>query len=121
YQMVFGFRGDLAAGWSYDVSASYGHTLESRHENNDALANNFQNGLLVNPDGTCESGPACTPLNFFSSGGLTPAQAPYIRSGRVPRGKTTRWELEGDVSGDLGQWGIKSPWAKEPVGLAAGV
>ena len=122
YQMMFGFRGDLAGGWSYDVSASYGHTLESRHLNNDALANNFQDGLLVDPSGVCESGnPGCIPLNFFAAGGITPTQADSIRSDLEATQKTDRWEAEADVSGDFGQWGGKSPWAKDPIGLAVGV
>jgi hypothetical protein len=51
YKMTFGARGDLAWGWSYDISAQYGHTTATSLLLNDAQhntpANSGTQSLLV--------------------------------------------------------------------------
>ncbi|MGH6872300.1 MAG: TonB-dependent receptor domain-containing protein, partial [Rhizomicrobium sp.] len=120
YQMVFGFRGDLAWGWTYDVSAQYGHTNQGEHLINDASRSRFQSDLLVNPDGTCVSTP-CVPINFFSSGGITNAQADDIRLDMAALAHTDQWDMQAFTEGDFGALGLKSPWAKDPVAGVIGV
>ncbi|HXC56501.1 MAG TPA: TonB-dependent receptor, partial [Rhizomicrobium sp.] len=121
YQMVIGARGGLGYGWNYDISAQYGHTAQTAVLENDALKQNFQNGLLVGTNGLCLSGGACSPLNFFTNGGLTPANVNYIRSNLVFIGTVDQWDVQATATGDLGFAGLQSPWAKEPVGVAFGV
>ena len=125
YQVVLGARGGLGYGWNYDVSAQYGHTQQTTFLDNDALKANFQSGLLVNgataATAVCQAGPPCTPLNFFTSGGLTPANIAYIRSNLEFAATVDQWDVQGTATGDLGFAGIQSPWAKEPVGAAIGV
>ncbi|HWD27639.1 MAG TPA: TonB-dependent receptor [Rhizomicrobium sp.] len=123
YQLVLGARGGLGYGWNYDVSAQYGHTDATTILENDALKGNFQNGLLVSPDtGLCTQDSAnCSPLNFFTDQGLTAANVNYIRENLLLIQTVDQWDVQGTVTGDLGFAGIQSPWAKEPVGLAAGV
>jgi iron complex outermembrane receptor protein len=122
YQMVVGARGGLGYGWNYDVSAQYGHTLQTTSLLNDALKQNFQNGLLVSSTtGLCLSGGTCSPLNFFTNGGLTAANINYIRSNLLFNATVDQWDVQGTVTGDLGFMGLQSPWAKEPIGAAFGV
>ena len=120
YQMVFGFRGDLAWGWTYDVSAQYGHTNQGQHLDNDASRSRFQSDLLVNPDGTCVTA-GCVPINFFSSGGITTAQADNIRLDMTALAHTDQWDIQAYTEGDFGQIGLKSPWAKDPLAAVVGV
>ncbi|HEY1631354.1 MAG TPA: TonB-dependent receptor, partial [Rhizomicrobium sp.] len=120
YQMVFGFKGDLAWGWSYDVSGQYGHTVQGEHLTNDASRSRFQNDLLVNPDGTCVSAP-CVPVNIFSAGGITPTQAADIRLNMTALAHTDQWDMQAYAEGDFGALGLKSPWAKDPVAGVFGV
>jgi len=123
FQFVMGARGGLGFGWNYDVSAQYGHTDATTILLNDALKGNFQNGLLVDPTtGLCTQDAAnCSPLNFFTNGGLTAANVNYIRENLLLIEKIDQWDVQGTVTGDLGFMGLQSPWAKEPVGAAIGV
>jgi len=126
FQLVLGARGGLGYGWNYDVSAQYGHTDATTILENDALKQNFQNGLLVNLSAagvaSCQQDTAnCSPLNFFTSGGLTTANVNYIRENLLDIASVDQWDIQGTVTGDLGFAGIQSPWAKEPVGAAIGV
>ncbi|HXC54240.1 MAG TPA: TonB-dependent receptor, partial [Rhizomicrobium sp.] len=121
YQFVIGARGGLGYGWNYDVSAQYGHTTATAFLENDALKQNFQNGLLVGTNDVCLSGGTCSPLNFFTNGGLTPANINYIRSNLEDISDIDQWDVQATATGDLGFAGIQSPWAKEPVGVAFGV
>ncbi|HEY2070637.1 MAG TPA: TonB-dependent receptor [Rhizomicrobium sp.] len=120
YQMVFGTRGDLAWGWTYDVSAQYGHTIQGEHLTNDASRSRFQSDLLVNPDGTCETA-GCVPINIFSAGGVTTAEADNIRLNMTALAHTDQWDMQGYVQGDFGGIGLKSPFAKNPVAGVFGV
>ena len=122
YQIVVGARGGLGYGWNYDLSGQYGHASATTVLYGDALKANFQEGLLVNPaTGTCLSGNiVCSPLHFFTSGGLTPANVNFIKSNLLLIQEVEQWDIQATATGDLGFAGIQSPWAKEPVGAAIG-
>ncbi|HEX3920299.1 MAG TPA: TonB-dependent receptor, partial [Caulobacteraceae bacterium] len=45
----------------------------------------------------------------------------YLETPGFQEGLTTETVLEGDVNGDLGSIGGKSPWATDPIGLAFGI
>ena len=122
FQMVGGVRGDLGEGWSYDLSGQYGHTFVSQVLLNDALKGNFQNGLLVDPNtGLCtQDASNCSPLNFFKAGGLTQANVNYIRSNLVVDSDINQWDMQANLIGNLDAFGIRSPWAKDPIGVGFG-
>lgn len=123
FQFVGGFRGKVPflKDFTYDVSAQYGHTNSSRIEYNDALKGNFQNGLLVNPvTGNCYSGGSCVPLNIFTVNSISAAGINYIRENLLTISTINQTDIQGSVSGDLSQYGIQSPWAKDAVGLSLG-
>jgi len=124
FQFVGGVRGDL--GWSnfaYDVSAQYGHTSTGEIEYNDALKQNFQNGLLVSGTAaapTCISGGSCVPINVFTSNSISAAAVNYFRENLLLESNVTQIDVQGSVTGDLSAWGIQSPWAKDPIGVSVG-
>ena len=123
FQLVGGVRGDIPGlpNWTYDVSAQYGHTGNQLVEYNDALKGNFQNGLLVNPaTSSCYSGAPCVPLNIFTPGGISTAGINYIRENLLTVSSIDQSDLQASATGDLGAWGIQSPWAKDPVGMSIG-
>jgi len=121
FQLVGGARGGLGYGWNYDISAQYGHHTGAFELNGDAQATNFQSGLLVSSHtGLCNSGGACSPLNFFTQTGLTPANVNYIKENLLENTFVDQWDIQATATGDLGFAGIQSPWAKEPVGVAIG-
>jgi iron complex outermembrane recepter protein len=122
YRMVVGAKGELGDGWTYDVSAQEGLTLYQQLYLHDWSMTNTQNALLVNPNGTCQNGdPACVPLDIFHGiGGVTQPMLHYIESHGQRTGYTEEQILSGSVTGDLGQYGVKSPWAANGVGVSGG-
>ncbi len=135
YRMKVGAKGDLGHGWSYDVYGQYGLTLYSETYDNEFSKNRVQNALQVAYDGT--GTPQCTvalpdasgrvldsncvPLNIFNGiGSITPGMEKYVAAQGFKQGWTQEQIISGSVTGDLGEWGIQSPWAKSPVAVAIG-
>jgi iron complex outermembrane receptor protein len=128
YRLVFGAKGDLGSGWGYDISGQYGETILSEEYTNDASIQRIQRALQVvqTPTGPmCKSAldgtdPNCVPWNIFQPNGVTPAAVHYIDVPGFREGGTREWVVTGSLNGDLGAWGIQSPWAKNAVGIALG-
>ncbi len=121
YKLNIGSRGDLGAGWSYDAYLQYGTAIVSNLAQNDASTNRLQNALLVDPaTGKCFSGGACVPINVFQLNGVTQAAFNYVSAPALQAGSTVEQVASGSISGDLGQYGIKSPFADTGVGVALG-
>lgn len=120
YRVVFGTKGDLWGPFKYDLYGSYYYTQLYTSASNFLSLSRIQNGLLVNPDGTCQSGGSCVPYNIFSDGGVTPAATQYLEETGTSRGTTTERIIEGTITGNLAEYGIKSPWATDGVGVALG-
>lgn len=123
YRAVFGARGEITGSWKYDLYGSYYYTsLYSASENYLSLQG-IQNGLLVTQGANgpeCISGGACVPYNIFQQGGVTPAALDYLDVRGTARGTIAERVIEGVVTGDLGDYGVKSPYADDGVGLAFG-
>jgi iron complex outermembrane recepter protein len=125
YRMVIGARGDLGGGWAYDIFGQYGDTVYQEEYLNDMSISRIHNSLLVNPDGNCQSAdngtdPNCVPWNIFQPNGVTAAAINYLAVPGMKEGSTQEWVAGASLTGDLGAWGIQSPWAKSPVALAVG-
>jgi iron complex outermembrane recepter protein len=130
YRAVFGARGDLpeAEGWKYDVYGSYYYTSLFQSNQNYLSNARIQNALqVVNVNGvpTCigainGTAPGCVPYNIFTQGGVTPAQVAYLNSTGTSYGTVEETIVEGNITGDLGRYGIKSPWAEDGVGVSFG-
>ncbi len=77
-------------------------------------------GTAANP--VCLNGSAtCVPYNIFNQGGVTQAQVASLNESGTSRGSIEEQIFEGDVTGDLGKYGVKSPWAEDGVGIAVGI
>jgi outer membrane receptor protein involved in Fe transport len=122
YKIDLGARGEFAEGWNYDVYAQYGSSVFNEHYNNDASTTKIQNALLVDPGtGQCYTDAAnCVPLDIFQYGGLTQAMLDYVVVKGFKTGETTEAVVSGSITGDLGQYGVKTPWATDGVGVAFG-
>jgi outer membrane receptor protein involved in Fe transport len=126
YRMVGGVKGDLGNGWSYDVFGQYGTTVYQEEYLNDLSISRFQKALLVNPaTGNCfsvddGSDPTCVPWNIFQPNGVTQAAVNYLATPGMKEGSTREWVAGASITGDLGAWGVQSPWAKSPVSVALG-
>jgi outer membrane receptor protein involved in Fe transport len=125
YRINFGFRGEIADGWTYDAYAQYADTIYKEKYLNEVSIQKAQNALLAvtGPGGVavCQGGQAgCVPINIFTSGQLTPAMAGYIRSFGEKEGFATEQIVSGSITGDLGKYGLQSPAASTGVGVAFG-
>ncbi len=135
YRIVFGSKGDLGQGWSYDISAQYGRSVLTDIEGGYFLKSKLTNALNVVTDPragsatfgqpVCQSvldgtDKNCVPYNIWAAGGVTPGAINYLTGSSISSGVTTEQVVTGSVTGDLGQYGFKSPWATTGVGVSIG-
>jgi len=124
YRAVAGIDGHLGAAWSYDAYGLYYYTsLFHANENylnlaavNDALQ------VTTNQAGrpVCLSGGSCVPYNIFTTGAVTAQQLAYLYLSGTDSGSNSEQILEADVTGQLGRYGLFTPWAPEGVAVNAG-
>jgi outer membrane receptor protein involved in Fe transport len=123
YSGVLGLRGDVLSSWHYDAYAQYGRTNYDSTTINEISLARFANSLrAVNSGGqiVCESvatNPSCVPLNLFSVGGITDAAHNYVQNTVHRTGYTQEFIASASLSGDFG---ISSPFARHPIGVAVG-
>ena len=129
FRDVVGVKGDLGGGWSYEAFAQYGTVVYADDDINDVSLSRVQKALEVVNDPS-SGNPACksfldgsdvncVPLNVFG-GPLSPQALQYISASGQRQGSTTEQIVGANVTGDLGDWGIKAPWAKSGVALNFG-
>jgi len=124
YRLQIGARGDLGDGWTYDTYAQYTESVFQRADQGFFSINNVQNALQVtgtaaNP--VCVVGGSCVPLDVFNGiGSITPAMLAYVKVPGLQEGYTEEQIVSGSLTGSLGEYGIQSPWAKNPVSISVG-
>lgn len=138
FRMVGGLRGELGKGFSYDVFGSYSNvSLRSRFTgdtNRPRLARAFyavrdqragsatrgQVVCAVNADASIDNDdPNCRPIDYFGAA-ASPESVAYTLEEKTITGDTSLLNFVGSVSGNLGVWGVQSPWADQGVGIAIG-
>ena len=129
YRAVAGVKGDIGP-WTYDVSGQYGRVLYQQTYFNDFSNVRIARALdvVTGANGTpvCRSvvdgsDPACVPYNIWSYNAVTPQALAYLQTPLFSRGFTQQSVLQGNVTGDLGEYGVKSPWARDGIGVLVGV
>ena len=132
YRMQIGARGDLGDGWSYDTYAQVGYTVFSENYQNEFSKSRVQSALEVDPaTGKCYaaepnaqgvvSDSSCVPLDIFNGlGSITPQMLSYVKASGFQEGYTEEQIVSGNITGDLGEYGIQSPLAKSPVAVSFG-
>jgi outer membrane receptor protein involved in Fe transport len=132
YRYVIGARGELVDGWNYDLYAQYGHTDVVSIEQGYFSITKTNNALNVISDGhggvMCADPAAraagCIPWNIWNNpahpGGVTAQQLNYIETEADNYGSMSEQVLAANVTGDLSKYGVKSPWARDGVGVSFG-
>ena len=124
FRVVSGLTGTLGGAWNYDAYYSYYYT--SAYSNNTNYLNNasITNALQVTTNAkgqpVCISGGSCVPYNIFTTGAVTPAQLMYLSTPGTSFGTNEEEIAHADIAGDLGKYGLQSPWAKDGVGIDIG-
>jgi iron complex outermembrane receptor protein len=125
YRAVLGSKGDLLenGGLTYDVYGQYFYTTFANNNQKYFNFNAIDNALQVyNNAGTptCVSGGSCVPYNIFKDGGVTPAALNYLYISGTGIGSSTLRTVHGELTGQLGKWGITSPFAHDGIGVNVG-
>lgn len=123
YRAVVGSKGEFLDAWTYDFYGQYYYTtffnINTNYFNFQAIDNALQvTGTAANP--VCISGGACVPYNIWSQGAVTNAMLQYLYLSGTGEGTSTLRTLHGEVTGDLGQYGMTSPLAHEGLALDVG-
>ena len=131
YRGVIGTKGDLGKAFNYDAYYQYGRTNFAETYLNDFSIQRLTRALdvVANPvaggapicrsvrDGT---DPNCVPYNVFAVGGASAAAVNYLSTPGFQRGIVSEQVASASITGQLGEYGIKSPFSTEGVGIAVG-
>jgi iron complex outermembrane receptor protein len=128
YRFTVGLRGDLNDNWRYDVYGQFNRTIYSEEYLNDFSITRLTKALdVVNNGGVARcasfvdgSDPACVPYNLWSKGGVTAAALKYLQTPGFQAGSVTEQIVSANITGNLGGYGVKSPWSTDGVGIAVG-
>ena len=128
YRALFGVRGSIDDAWSYDFNGAYARTELARTYQNDFSVTRLGRALdVVDVSGTptCQSvvdgtDPRCVPYDVFSIGGVNQAALNYLQIPLVMTGASIQKSMSLLFTGDLGQYNIRSPFAKTGVQVALG-
>ncbi len=121
---VIGTRGDVIDGWTYDLYGSY-YYVTTFQRNSDFLDYAKINNALqatTNALGqpVCISGGQCVPWNIFTTGAVTPAQLDYLSTPGTAYGNNTEQVAHLDFTGELGKYGLQTPWANDGAAVNFG-
>ena len=119
YRLQVGVKGDLDKAWSYDGYVQYATDIEQQSTQNYFSTSRIQTALSP---ALCAATTGCVLYNLFQGGGstVTPAQLAYIQVPGETGGSTIEQTANFTLTGKLGEYGIKSPWADDGVGVALG-
>ena len=131
FRFVVGARGDIGDGWHYDVSDEFSRSVLSESEGGFFSYSKLQNSIDVVTDpanGLPEcavfvsgADTKCVPYNLWTAGGITAAALKYVTEIADFEGSTQQNDLLATLSnGDLSKYGLKSPWATDPLGVSVG-
>jgi iron complex outermembrane recepter protein len=132
FRTVIGSKGELGKAWNYDAYFQYGRTNYSQVYSNEFSVARLTNALDVVDDPRiagiqpiCRSAlagtdPSCRPYDVF---GGTPSAASlaYLSATGFLKGNTQQQIYSATFSGQLGEYGIKMPWATNGASIAVGV
>jgi len=128
YRYVVGLRGDLNDNWAYDFAMQYGRVSFNQVQTGFFRTAAIQNALNVVQTAQgpqCASvvngtDTACVPYNIFRNGGVTREQLDYLETPSTSAGNLFERIVNFNIGGDLTDYGVKSPWANDGVGVSIG-
>jgi iron complex outermembrane receptor protein len=125
YRAVFGATGEITKAWTYDAYGQFYYVNYFGSSDKYLSYANIDNALLAtrNAAGTAvcvTGGPKCVPYNIFADGGVSQASLDYLQTVGTQRGESTLRTYHGDITGQLGEYGIKSPAAKDGLAINVG-
>ena len=121
YRVVGGVKGDLTEAWNYDAYFSNYYTTLTQFNGGYLSYSAINNALNVGPGGTClTGGRSCIPWQIFTQGGVTAAQAASLATPATEGGFVRERIVSGNITGELGKYGVKSPLANDGIAINVG-
>jgi outer membrane receptor protein involved in Fe transport len=132
YRIVVGMRGELSEAFSYETYYQYGRVVYAQTYFNDFSVTRLgraldiiDNPATVGVDPTCRSvldgsDPNCVPYDIFATGQVSAAALAYLQTPGFSRGNTQETVANFNVTANLGQYGLQSPWAEDGLRLNFG-
>lgn len=125
YRAVGGISGDLGHGLKYDGYLQYYYTSLFNSNQGYLDYSKVNNALQVtgtaaNPVCVNQLAAGCVPYNIWNQGAVTPDQVAYLSSPGTGDGSVTQRIVHFDVTADLSEYGLTSPWAKRGAGINVG-
>jgi iron complex outermembrane receptor protein len=126
FRILGGLRGDINETWRYDVSYQYAEVSMNNRNGNYVNVAKADNALVAETDGAgnvvCsdDGGGFCVPWNIFQTDGVTDEQVGYYGQQYFETGTTDQEVWSGYVQGNLGDYGIKLPWAESGIAVVIG-
>ena len=123
-RLTGGVRGKVGDAWTYDVGGVYARNRQD-YTPSFGIPGRLQNAINVGgtraaPTCATTSDPACVPFDAFSAGNTNPALINYLFGSGTSATRGTLYDVLANVSGDLGKYGITSPFAEQGVAIALG-
>ncbi|HXA39518.1 MAG TPA: TonB-dependent receptor [Phenylobacterium sp.] len=128
FRIVLGLKGDLGKNWNYDGYMQYGSVAVANRQsgNFDTTRINQSLNAIAGPGGApicnpaANPDPGCVPINIFSSALISPQAINFLSINSFNSGNITERVVSLAFTGKLADYGIKSAWASEGVGVALG-
>ena len=125
FRIVVGLRGDLGKNWNYDGYLQLGTVQDNNKQsgNFDTTRINQSLNAVAGPNGpVCAPGAdaGCVPLNIFSAATISPAAINFLSIQSYNNTNISERVASLAFTGKLGDYGIKSAWANDGVGVAFG-
>lgn len=125
YRAVVGSRGDLGDAWKYDAYFQYYYVTfynaNQKYLSYDRIGSALiATGSAAKPTCVNKNAIGCVPYNLWSTGGVTPDQLAYLYVPGTGDGSSTLRTLHAEVTGQLGQYGLTSPLARDGVAVNLG-
>jgi outer membrane receptor protein involved in Fe transport len=122
YRILTGIKGDLADAWNYDVYFSNYYTSLTQTNTGFLSWSAINSALNVDSAGNCinPSNSNCVPWQIFTQGAVTRAAADSLVVPAIETGSIQERIISGNITGDLGKYGVKLPTANDGVALNLG-
>ncbi|RZL68789.1 MAG: TonB-dependent receptor, partial [Rhodococcus sp. (in: high G+C Gram-positive bacteria)] len=131
FRIVGGLKGEINKAFSYDMSYLFGRTnfQETYFNEFSARRLNLATDVVTNPATglpVCRSAlsgvdPTCVPYDMFGNNTITPGALAYVQTPGFQRGNTQERVFNANITGVLGEYGIKTPWSDDGLGINVGV
>jgi outer membrane receptor protein involved in Fe transport len=120
FQLMTGARGPLLANLDWEVRGQYGESNRISTGFGNGLNSRVQQALRSTNSGSClDTSDGCVPFNLFGpDGSITDAMLAFIDP--TPVSFRTRTSLTAANAAITGDFGVTSPWAETPIGIAVG-